>query len=70
MRRVESPWKVLLSSPALNSKVISSPINALSNMERSLWSNAMTARYKVSVIASRGLSEERVCGYDILSRML
>ena len=58
-------WAVLLASP-FSSKVTSSPANAESRIAVSLRSKPMMARYKASVMASRGAREVRACGYDIL----
>ena len=56
-------------SPGRSSKMMSSPTNAELKIEMSLRSKPMRARYKASVIASRGAREVRVCGCDILDTL-
>ena len=65
---VERPLMILLSSEC-SSKMTSSPANAELKIEMSLRSKPMRARYKASVMASRGVREVRVCGRDILGRL-
>ena len=59
---------ILLSSACI-SKLTSSPANAEVKIKMSLRSKPIMARYKASVMASRGVREVRECGCDILDRL-